>query len=355
MRITTILKEGFIFVLLTIVVIFLLMILLSDFVPTQESAQSVQYTAESNVKATLEEVDAMVGEDEDIDSLLKSYTVDESDLKIYETAKSKDLKIHKGTLMTTDVFGPYVDDDALHERAPKDLDILGEEMESFGLIHVANTFNREAAVMCTAVDSKFTDKIVTPEERQTSLNDMIELALENAMASLNPGGHIIIRDGDVVSVDLVVKKNGFHGDAARTFLVGKCSNEAKELAEVTKQAFFEGLKMAKPGNRVGDIGYAIQTYAKSKNLGVVRELCGHGVGTSVHEDPEVPNFGISNTGARLKEGMVIAVEPMLTLGSPKIFIHDNDWTIDTKDGRPSAHFEHTVVVTADGYEILTGE
>ena len=106
---------------------------------------------------------------------------------------------------------------------------------------------------------------------------------------------------------------------------------------------------------MGDIGYAIQKYAEEHNLGVVRELCGHGVGTSVHEDPEVPNFGIPNTGARLKEGMVIAVEPMLTLGSPRIFIHDNDWTIDTEDGRPSAHFEHTVVVTADGYEILTGE
>ena len=106
---------------------------------------------------------------------------------------------------------------------------------------------------------------------------------------------------------------------------------------------------------MGDIGNAIEQYAKEHKLGVVKELCGHGVGTSVHEDPEVPNYGIPNTGARLKEGMVIAVEPMLTLGSPRIFIHDNDWTIDTADGRPSAHFEHTVVVTADGYEILTGE
>ena len=99
----------------------------------------------------------------------------------------------------------------------------------------------------------------------------------------------------------------------------------------------------------------ISTYAKEHNLGVVKELCGHGVGTKLHEDPEVPNFGTPNTGARLKEGMVIAIEPMLTLGSPRIFVHDDEWTVETEDGRPSAHFEHTVVVTADGYKILTGE
>ena len=165
----------------------------------------------------------------------------------------------------------------------------------------------------------------------------------------------VLKNGDIVSIDIGACYKGYHGDSAWTYTVGEVDEEKKFLLEHTKKSLFIGLEQVKPGNRVGDIGYAIQTYAESKNLGVVRELCGHGVGTSVHEDPEVPNFGIPNTGARLKEGMVIAVEPMITLGSPRIYVHDNDWTIDTKDGRPSAHFEHTVVVTADGYEILTGE
>lgn len=165
----------------------------------------------------------------------------------------------------------------------------------------------------------------------------------------------VLKNGDIVSIDIGACYKGYHGDSAWTYKVGQVDEKTEFLLEHTEKSLFIGLEQIKPGNRVGDIGYAIQKYAEEHNLGVVRELCGHGVGTSVHEDPEVPNFGIPNTGARLKEGMVIAVEPMLTLGSPRIFIHDNDWTIDTEDGSPSAHFEHTVVVTADGYEILTGE
>ena len=125
--------------------------------------------------------------------------------------------------------------------------------------------------------------------------------------------------------------------------------------EHTKKALFVGLKEVKPGNRVGDIGYAIEKYALAHNLGVVKELCGHGVGTCVHEDPDVPNYGVKGTGPILKEGMVIAIEPMLNLGCADIFVEDNDWTIRTLDGKASAHFEHTVLVTKDGYQILTGE
>lgn len=165
----------------------------------------------------------------------------------------------------------------------------------------------------------------------------------------------VLKNGDIISIDIGACYKGYHGDSAWTYTVGEVSEETKFLLEHTEKSLFIGLEQVKPGNRVGDIGFAIETYAKEHKLGVVRELCGHGVGTSVHEEPEVPNFGKPNTGPRLKEGMVIAVEPMLTLGSPRIFVHDNDWTVDTQDGRPSAHFEHTVVVTADGYEILTGE
>ena len=164
-----------------------------------------------------------------------------------------------------------------------------------------------------------------------------------------------LKNGDIISIDIGACYKGYHGDSAWTYTVGEVDEKTKQLLEDTEKSLFVGLAQVKPGNRIGDIGYAIEQYAHKHNLGVVKELCGHGVGTSVHEDPEVPNYGIPNTGPRLKEGMVIAVEPMLTLGRPDIFIHDNNWTIDTQDGSLSAHFEHTVVVTKDGYQILTGE
>lgn len=164
-----------------------------------------------------------------------------------------------------------------------------------------------------------------------------------------------LKNGDIISIDIGACYKGYHGDSAWTYTVGEVDDKTKQLLEDTEKSLYVGLKQVKPGNRIGDIGYAIEEYAHKHNLGVVKELCGHGVGTSVHEDPEVPNYGIPNTGPRLKEGMVIAVEPMLTLGSPRVFLHDNNWTVDTQDGSLSAHFEHTVVVTKDGYQILTGE
>ena len=129
---------------------------------------------------------------------------------------------------------------------------------------------------------------------------------------------------------------------------------AKYLMEHTKKSLYIGLDAIKPGAHVGDIGYAIETYAKAHNLGVILELVGHGVGTSIHEEPDVPNYGEKGTGPVLKEGMVIAVEPMLTLGSPDICVLDDEWTIETEDYTSAAHYEHTVVVTKDGYKILTG-
>lgn len=164
-----------------------------------------------------------------------------------------------------------------------------------------------------------------------------------------------LKNGDIISIDIGACYKGYHGDSAWTYTVGEVDEKTRKLLEDTEKSLFIGLTQVKPGNRIGDIGYAIEQYAHKHNLGVVKELCGHGVGTSVHEDPEVPNYGIPNTGPRLKEGMVIAVEPMLTLGRPDIFVHDNNWTIDTQDGSLSAHFEHTVVVTKDGYQILTRE
>ena len=163
-----------------------------------------------------------------------------------------------------------------------------------------------------------------------------------------------LRNGDIISIDIGACFKGYHGDSAWTFAVGNISPKKKELMEHTRESLFKGLEQIKPGNRIGDISHAIEEHAKKYNLGVIRELVGHGVGTKVHEEPDVPNYGEAGRGPVLKEGMVLAVEPMLTLGRRDICILDDDWTIETVDNSPAAHFEHTVVVTKDGYEILTG-
>lgn len=163
-----------------------------------------------------------------------------------------------------------------------------------------------------------------------------------------------LKNGDIVTLDIGACWKGYHGDSGWTYAVGEVDDDKKYIMEHTEKALYKGLAEIKPGARIGDISHAIQEYAEQHNLGVVKELCGHGVGTDVHEDPEVPNYGEAGTGPKLKEGMVIAVEPMLTLGSPKVYLYDNDWTVDTQDGSISGHYEHTVVVTKDGYEILTG-
>lgn len=164
-----------------------------------------------------------------------------------------------------------------------------------------------------------------------------------------------LKDGDIVSIDICACYKGYHGDSAWTYPVGKISDEKKALLEYTEKALFEGLSKIKTGNRIGDISNAVESYANKHNLGVVKELVGHGVGNNLHEEPDVPNYGKAGCGPLLKEGMVIAVEPMLNLGSADIYMLDDGWTILTDDDSPSAHFEHTVLVTKDGYEILTGE
>ena len=163
-----------------------------------------------------------------------------------------------------------------------------------------------------------------------------------------------LKDGDIVTIDIGACYKGYHGDSAWTYKVGNVTKDIENLMTWTEESLYAGLNAIKPGNRVGDISAAVEEVAKKHNLGVVKELVGHGVGTKVHEDPEVPNYGEKGTGPKLKKGMVLAVEPMLTLGSPDIVMLDDNWTIETEDYSPSAHFEHTVVVTDDGYEILTG-
>lgn len=168
-----------------------------------------------------------------------------------------------------------------------------------------------------------------------------------------PHKSTILREGDIISIDMGAVKDGFHGDAARTFAVGEISDEAKKLIEVTKQSFFEGVKYLKHGARLGDVSYAIQSYVEKNGFSVVRDLVGHGIGESLHEDPQVPNFGAAGRGMKLSSGMTLAIEPMVNAGGWQVEVLDDDWTVVTADGSLSAHYENTVLITKDGYEILT--
>ena len=166
-------------------------------------------------------------------------------------------------------------------------------------------------------------------------------------------GKRIIRNGDIVSVDVGAKIHGFHGDCAGTFPCGEVSEETKRLIAVTRQSFFEGIKYAKAGNRVGDISAAIQEYVERHGYSIVREYVGHGIGADLHEDPSVPNYGKAGRGPRLVKGMTLAVEPMVNMGAAAIRVQDDDWTVVTKDGSLCAHYENTILITDGEAEILT--
>ena len=166
-------------------------------------------------------------------------------------------------------------------------------------------------------------------------------------------GNRVIKDGDIVSIDVGACLDGYHGDNAATFVAGNASEEALELLDVTKQSLYKGIEMAVVGNRVGDISNAVQTYCEERGYSVVREFVGHGIGRSVHEDPEVPNFGAAGHGPRLVNGMCIAIEPMINAGTRFVSTDSNGWTVRTKDGKLSAHFEHTIAITDNGPIILT--
>ena len=166
-------------------------------------------------------------------------------------------------------------------------------------------------------------------------------------------GKYALSEGDIISIDIGAYLNGFHGDCAKTFFVGNVSEEAKKLVEVTRQSFYEGLKFAKAGNRIGDISFAIQSYVEGFGYSVVRDLTGHGIGKSLHEDPSVPNFGRAGKGVRLIPGMTLAIEPMINRGSYHVFTDDSKWTVKNCDGELSAHYENTILITEGEPEILT--
>lgn len=168
-----------------------------------------------------------------------------------------------------------------------------------------------------------------------------------------PNKSRVLREGDIISIDMGAVLDGFHSDAARTFPVGKISEEAKRLIDVTRESFFEGIKYLKHGAKLGDVSFAIQSFVENHGYSVVRDLVGHGIGRELHEDPSVPNFGKAGRGVKLAAGMTLAIEPMVNAGGFEVSVLDDEWTVVTDDGSLSAHYENTVLVTKDGYEILT--
>ena len=209
-----------------------------------------------------------------------------------------------------------------------DIDRLGEEIiRSYGCIPSFKNYNGYPASICVSVNDEVVHGI--------------------------PSKKRILQEGDIVSLDAGVIYKGFHSDAARTHAVGEISQEAEKLIEVTRQSFFEGIKYAKPGNHLNDISSAIAAYAEKFGYGVVRDLVGHGIGSHLHEDPEIPNFPQRRKGIKLQAGMTLAIEPMINAGRLDVEWLDDDWTVVTEDGSLSAHYENTILICDDGPEILS--
>ncbi len=209
-----------------------------------------------------------------------------------------------------------------------EIDILGEKIiRSLGCIPNFKNYNGYPASICVSVNDEVVHGI--------------------------PNKHRILHEGDIVSLDAGLIYKGYHSDAARTHAVGKISPEAQKLIDVTKQSFFEGIKMAKAGNHLHDISNAIDAYVSQFGYGIVRELTGHGIGTKLHEDPQIPNFAVRRRGPKLQPGMTLAIEPMINMGRADVAWLDDDWTVVTEDGSLSAHYENTVLITDGEPEILT--
>ena len=209
-----------------------------------------------------------------------------------------------------------------------DIDRLGEKMiRDLGCIPNFKNYHGYPASICVSVNDEVVHGI--------------------------PSKHRILKEGDIVSLDAGLIYKGYHSDAARTHAVGKISEEAQKLIDVTRQSFFEGIKMAKAGNHLYDISNAIDAYVSQFGYGIVRDLVGHGIGTQLHEDPQIPNFAQKKRGLRLEPGMTLAIEPMINMGRADVEWLDDDWTVVTEDGSLSAHYENTILITEGEPEILT--
>ncbi len=243
-------------------------------------------------------------------------------------------------------------------KSARDLDRMKKACEiSAQAIKVAQSV-LEVGVSTAYVDDKVREYIVSQGARPTFLGyggfpKSACISVNEELIHGIPSSHKIIKDGDIVSIDVGAFIDGFTGDNAATFAVGSVSEEAKKLLSVTKESLLRAVASAQPGNRIGDIGFTVQSYVESCGFSVVKEYVGHGVGRKLHEDPEVPNFGRAGHGVRLVPGMTIAIEPMVNVGGPEVEVLANDWTVVTKDRQLSAHFEYSIAITENGPVVLT--
>lgn len=242
-------------------------------------------------------------------------------------------------------------------KSPREIEIMREAGRVTALIH--ETISKEVKIGAKLSDlNQIVKEVVEANDSSASFYKLYDFpgygcfSLNEELIHGIPDD-TILKDGDVLSIDVGACYKGYHGDSAWTYSVGEISEETRDLLIQTKKSLFEGLKQVKPGNRIGDIGYAIESHLNKHGYEVPREYTGHGIGSEVHEEPHVPNYGEKNTGVRLREGMTIAIEPMAYNKGSKLKVLDDDWTVVTTNKAMTAHYEHCVVVTKDGYEILT--
>lgn len=228
--------------------------------------------------------------------------------------------------------------------ASETLDYIGEKLEAGMTTEDVNQICHEYIVERGAYPSPL-NYHGFPKSVCTSLNHVICHGI--------PSSKDVLKDGDILNIDVTTYLNKFHGDTNRTFLIGKVSDQARELVKATYQSMYEGIKQVRPGARLGDIGAAIQTFAEDKGYSVVRDYCGHGIGREFHEDPQVLHYGQKGTGVTIKEGMTFTIEPMINIGTHTCKLLNDGWTVETEDGALSAQFEHTILVTKDGHDVLT--
>lgn len=242
-------------------------------------------------------------------------------------------------------------------KTPREVDIMREAGRIVALTHQELKKHIAPGITTNELD-KIADQFIRKFNAIPSFkgyngfSGSICTSVNNELVHGIPGDRVL-KDGDIISVDIGAKYNGYHGDSAWTYAVGQIDEESERLMDVTEESLYKGLEEAKPGERLSNISHAIQTYAESNGFSIVREYVGHGVGQDLHEDPQIPHYGPPNRGPRLKPGMVLAIEPMVNAGSRYVKTLTDNWTVVTVDGKRCAHYEHTIAITESGYEILT--
>ncbi len=247
---------------------------------------------------------------------------------------------------------------AITIKSPREIELMKESCRLLSIVHEELGKAIKPGISTKDIDDMGLDLIRSFDCIPNFLNyngypASICVSVNDEVVHGIPKRNRILKDGDIVSLDAGLIYKGYHSDAARTYAVGNISEEAKKLIEVTKQSFFEGIKYAKEGNYLFDISNAIDAYVSPYGYGIVRALVGHGIGTSLHEDPQIPNFKQWRKGPKLKAGMTLAIEPMINMGTEKVCFLDDDWTVVSEDGSLSAHYENTVLITDGEPEILT--